>query len=229
MEKLVPPWEDKYSINDSKIDAEHKKLFEIASKVESAVYKYVERSELKEILSELFSYMKVHFHNEEEYMQDIGYPYLNEHKIMHKDIVSDMSNLIQNVKTTNDLKEKLYTVISDWLLDHILHHDMMIGSWLNEQNFLKEEEDFAKLQEEYLNSGGQEVVVPPMPKEVVLKQPRFIYSCPCKAQHILVYQDHLDISCHKKTLKCKKCQKDLFYVKTEIVTEKRTSDVSKMG
>ncbi len=53
--------------------------------------------------------MKEHFDNEEQYMQEIHYPYLNEHKIMHKNIIRDMSYLIQNIKTTNDLKEKLYS------------------------------------------------------------------------------------------------------------------------
>ncbi len=28
-----------------------------------------------------------------------------------------MSYLIQNIKTTNDLKEKLYTIMSEWLLE----------------------------------------------------------------------------------------------------------------
>lgn len=63
---------------------QHQKLCELASKVESAVYKFVKREELKEILTELFNYMKEHFSNEEDYMQEIHYPYLNEHKIMHK-------------------------------------------------------------------------------------------------------------------------------------------------
>lgn len=60
---------------------------------------FVQRDELKEILTELFNYMKDHFSNEEDYMQEISYPYLNEHKIMHKNIIHDMSHLIQNIKT----------------------------------------------------------------------------------------------------------------------------------
>lgn len=110
MDKLIPAWDEKYSINDEKIDAQHQKLFELAAKIENAVYKFVQRDELKEILTELFNYMKDHFSNEEDYMQEISYPYLNEHKIMHKNIIHDMSHLIQNIKTTNDLKEKLYTI-----------------------------------------------------------------------------------------------------------------------
>ncbi|EOV5462584.1 bacteriohemerythrin [Campylobacter jejuni] len=84
LDKLIPVWDEKYSINDEKIDAQHQKLFELAAKIENAVYKFVQRDELKEILTELFNYMKEHFNNEEQYMQEIHYPYLNEHKIMHK-------------------------------------------------------------------------------------------------------------------------------------------------
>ncbi|MDN2805795.1 hemerythrin family non-heme iron protein, partial [Campylobacter coli] len=37
------------------------------------------------------------------------------------------------------------------------------------------------------------------------------------------------IICHKKQLRCKKCQKNLFYVRSEITTEKRNNDVYKVG
>lgn len=50
MDKLIPAWDEKYSINDEKIDAQHQKLFELAAKIENAVYKFVQRDELKEIL-----------------------------------------------------------------------------------------------------------------------------------------------------------------------------------
>ncbi|HEG0355783.1 TPA: hemerythrin family non-heme iron protein, partial [Campylobacter coli] len=56
-----------------------------------------------------------------------------------------------------------------------------------------------------------------------------IYSCPCRTNHFLSYIEHLDIICHKKQLRCKKCQKNLFYVRSEIKTEKRNNDVSKVG
>lgn len=129
LDKLIPVWDEKYSINDEKIDAQHQKLFELAAKIENAVYKFVQRDELKEILTELFNYMKEHFSNEEDYMQEIHYPYLNEHKIMHKNIIHDMSYLIQNIKTINDLKENLYTVSKKWLLEHILYEDMKVEQY----------------------------------------------------------------------------------------------------
>lgn len=83
LDKLIPTWNEKYSIHDTMIDIQHQKLFELASKVESAVYKFVKREELKEILTELFNYMKDHFNDEEKYMKLIGYPNLEEHKRNH--------------------------------------------------------------------------------------------------------------------------------------------------
>ncbi|EAI1019122.1 hemerythrin family non-heme iron protein [Campylobacter coli] len=229
MDKLIPAWDEKYSINDEKIDAQHQKLFELAAKIENAVYKFVQRDELKEILTELFNYMKDHFSNEEDYMQEISYPYLNEHKIMHKNIIHDMSHLIQNIKTTNDLKEKLYTIMSDWLLEHILHHDVMIGNWLSEQLLAKQEEELEKLQQEDLQQEKQYENNPNPSPPQIKKEYDFIYSCPCRINHFLSYIEHLDIICHKKQLRCKKCQKNLFYVRSEIKTEKRNNDVSKVG
>lgn len=224
LDRLIPVWDEKYSINDAKIDTQHKKLFELAGKVENAVFKFVKRDELKEILSDLFSYMKEHFANEEQYMDEIEYPYIAEHKVMHKIIIKDMSHLIQHIKTTNDLKEKLYTIMSDWLLEHILHHDMMIGNWLNEK--------LSQRNENILDDEDFSIDIP-QPNDVLNTQPtiketQFIYSCPCHQTHILSYAEHLEILCHNKILRCKKCQKNLFYTKSEII-KKRIADVSKMG
>ena len=105
--KLIPLWDERYNINHQKIDTQHQRLFEPAAQVENAVFKFVKRDELKEILTELFAYMKEHFHDEEEFMQEIQYPRLYEHKQMHKNIIHEMFQLIQNIKSTNDLKEKL--------------------------------------------------------------------------------------------------------------------------
>ncbi|ELU7404403.1 hemerythrin domain-containing protein [Campylobacter jejuni] len=90
LNKLIPTWNEKYSTHDTMIDIQHQKLFELAGKVESAVYKFVKREELKEILTELFNYMKDHFNDEEKYMKLIGYPDLEEHKRIHKEIIQSM-------------------------------------------------------------------------------------------------------------------------------------------
>lgn len=111
--KLIPLWDERYNINHQKIDTQHQRLFEPAAQVENAVFKFVKRDELKEILTELFAYMKYHFDDEEKYMQFIRYPDFERHRQIHKEIIQSMIKIIQNIKTTNDLKEKLYIMVKN--------------------------------------------------------------------------------------------------------------------
>ncbi|EAL7707005.1 hemerythrin family non-heme iron protein, partial [Campylobacter jejuni] len=197
MDKLIPTWNEKYSIHDTMIDIQHQKLFELAGKVESAVYKFVKREELKEILTELFNYMKEHFDNEEQYMQEIHYPCLNEHKIMHKNIIRDMSYLIQNIKTTNDLKEKLYLAVKKWLLEHILYEDMKVEQY-RRSSLASEDDKEVSFEEE----GDEE-----------LENAVYLYICKCSgAIHDVPFGIHEKIKLQGKKFKCKKCREALeFY------------------
>ncbi|HEG2610712.1 TPA: hemerythrin family protein [Campylobacter jejuni] len=199
MDKLIPTWNEKYSIHDTMIDIQHQKLFELAGKVESAVYKFVKREELKEILTELFNYMKEHFNNEEQYMQEIHYPYLNEHKIMHKNIIRDMSYLIQNIKTTNDLKEKLYTIMSEWLLEHILYEDMKVEQY--RRSSLASEDDGEVSFEEVKEEKDDENAV-------------YLYTCECVGQmHNVPFGIHQKIQLKGVKFKCKKCKEAIQFYK----------------
>ncbi|HEH4420301.1 TPA: hemerythrin family protein, partial [Campylobacter jejuni] len=199
MDKLIPTWNEKYSIHDTMIDIQHQKLFELADKVESAVYKFVKREELKEILTELFNYMKEHFNNEEQYMQEIHYPYLNEHKIMHKNIIRDMSYLIQNIKTTNDLKEKLYTIMSEWLLEHILYEDMKVEQY--RRSSLASEDDGEVSFEEVKEEKDDENAV-------------YLYTCECVGQmHDVPFGIHQKIQLKGVKFKCKKCKEAIQFYK----------------
>ncbi|EGK7562705.1 hemerythrin family protein, partial [Campylobacter coli] len=112
--------------------------------------------------------MKTHFKDEETYMQSINYP---EHKAMHKKIIKDMSILLNDCNSTNDLKEKLYEIVSAWLLEHIVKHDMMIYHYLES---LKNPN--TNTQQEVKN------------KDV------FYYTCACeKVTHKLDYGTHVKI------------------------------------
>lgn len=85
--------------------------------------KNISREEIRNIVVEFFEYMKEHFKDEQEYMDLIGYPYLKEHTMMHKDIIASMSGLIKTSKNVNDLKENLSLIAEKWLVDHILKED----------------------------------------------------------------------------------------------------------
>lgn len=56
---MLPKWIKKYSVNNAKIDDQHKKLFQLAAKVEAISEKSVSRNNIKDLLSEFFNYTKI--------------------------------------------------------------------------------------------------------------------------------------------------------------------------
>ena len=126
---MIPDWDDKYSIGNVMVDAEHKKLFELAKTAYIYANKSISKEQMKEIIAEFFTYMKNHFAHEEEYQKSIGYPGLAEHSKIHKEIVHSMSELITKTKNINEMKENLVMIAKSWLLDHIMQEDMKIEEW----------------------------------------------------------------------------------------------------
>ena len=89
-------WKDDYSIGIKTIDEQHKKLIEIAGKLEDMLhtgesldyYDYI-----IEAINELKEYTEYHFRYEEEKLKEFNYPELEEHRIQHLYFVNRIGNL----------------------------------------------------------------------------------------------------------------------------------------
>ncbi|TWO24683.1 bacteriohemerythrin [Campylobacter insulaenigrae] len=181
---MLPRWCDKYSIHNKDIDEQHKKLFELAANAEMISDKPIHKGQVKFLLADFFNYMKEHFADEEKYMAKIGYPDLPNHQKIHKSIIQSMIDLIQNIKSTNDLKEKLNIIASKWLLEHILQEDMKIEKW--HQEHLKKQSSI-EIEEPLQNT--------------------YNYICSCKNKiHKVSYEIHKKIQTSNVHYKCKICQ-----------------------
>ncbi|MDN2819947.1 hemerythrin family non-heme iron protein, partial [Campylobacter jejuni] len=120
-------------------------------------------------------------------------------KIMHKNIIRDMSYLIQNIKTTNDLKEKLYTVSKKWLLEHILYKDVKVEQY--RRSSLASEDDGEVSFEEVKEEKDDENTV-------------YLYTCECVEQmHDVPFGIHQKIQLKGVKFKCKKCKEAIQFYK----------------
>ncbi|MGE4398229.1 MAG: hemerythrin domain-containing protein [Campylobacterales bacterium] len=200
-------WHDSYSIHNTKIDNQHKKLFELAKKASLMGGKYASREEIREILAEFFEYMKVHFADEEAYMESIDYPLLGDHRELHKHIVKELAATILQIKNVNEMKEKLGVIAQEWLLDHILHHDMLIEKYrmrsiLDEKNGTKEQKTHSSIAKEEQQEDSQPTK----------KQDGYYYSCGCEGKvHAIPKNAHNDIQKKGLSYKCKKCGQTIVY------------------
>lgn len=126
-------WKEIYSVKDENIDKEHKRLFDIASKVFEKVPKDERVDKMRTILAEVYDYMKIHFRNEEKYMKEIVYPKLEEHKSIHMDIINKLNEFIKELPQLDiDIAEKeLAKTIDVYLVQHIIQEDRKLTDWLN--------------------------------------------------------------------------------------------------
>ncbi|QWU79439.1 hemerythrin family non-heme iron protein [Campylobacter novaezeelandiae] len=188
---MLPKWDKSYSVHNNKIDQQHKKLFELAAKVEYILDKPVYKDKIKILLTEFFNYMRYHFNDEEKYMLTIKYPYFEEHCKIHKEITQSMIELIQNIKTTNDLKEKLYLMVKKWLLEHILYEDMKVEKW--RIGALSSEDGTDISFEEVKEEENDELAI-------------YFYTCQCLGKiHDVPFGIHKKIQDSNAKFRCKKC------------------------
>ncbi|TEY02440.1 bacteriohemerythrin [Campylobacter sp. US33a] len=197
---MLPKWDNSYSVHNARIDDQHKKLFELAAEVERISDRPVCKSDVKNLLAEFFTYMKNHFNDEEKYMQMIGYPNYEEHKKIHKEIIQMMIDLIKDIRSTNDLKEKLYVIAKQWLLGHILYEDMKVEKW-RKSSLSTDEGDDASFEEVRDIVHEEEICT-------------YLYSCNCKGKvHDVPYGIHNKIQNSGANFTCKVCKQPIKFYK----------------
>ena len=127
---------EEYFTGIDKIDEEHKRLFELAeetyqiSKQEFVPDKY---DQIQTLLQELKDYTIMHFEHEEEHMEEIGHKKLYTQKIQHEGFRRKLEELTNLDDLNGDLEDKdkvvedILKFLTDWLVNHILNNDKLIG------------------------------------------------------------------------------------------------------
>jgi hemerythrin-like metal-binding domain len=126
-------WKDEYAIGMETIDAQHKKLFEIAGRAndllrqEFVTDKY---DAIVDIINELKDYTGYHFKTEEDYMQSIGYKRFLSQKVAHDDFLRKMEEIdFDKIDTDQDKYIiEILDFVTEWLVGHILKQDKLIAA-----------------------------------------------------------------------------------------------------
>lgn len=125
-------WKTIYSVENEEIDNEHKKLFDIAKEALEEVEFNDERNDkIRKVLTKLYDYLKTHLSNEEKYMEEIGYPKLEEHKEIHKEIINSFNIFVKQLPSmdTKLFEKELMKLIDIILVQHIIQEDRKIITW----------------------------------------------------------------------------------------------------
>jgi len=117
-------WQDSWSVGNSSLDDDHKRLISIIQKVGG--HRTLSK-DLGGVISELENYAKYHFAREEQLMEEADIPGLEEHKESHRSFVEWLDNIRQTFKSQQArrlLTNQVDDYLQDWLKNHILTTDM---------------------------------------------------------------------------------------------------------
>lgn len=188
---MLPEWSQALSVHNDELDAQHKRLFEIAAKAYSFTYKQAKKEEIISILRELLRYTQEHFHDEEIYMEAIGYPDLLVHRDMHKFIVKEMAEIVREVKTLDDLRDRIIVITKKWLFEHIIKEDMQYEKFRRNSCILPQLE-------------GDETGIQEM-KDMQDEAVKYVCDCENKV-HLVPYKVHKKIQTQGSVFCCKECK-----------------------
>ncbi len=120
MDNHMIEWNDKYSVNISLIDEQHKKLVELINKTRMLEnFNNSPRSAL-EILDQMTEYALKHFETEEHYMKEFNFPGLESHRNEHIDFANNITDY-KNRAISGDCQviSEILEYLMKWLINHI--------------------------------------------------------------------------------------------------------------
>ena len=119
---FVIEWRDGFKIKIPQIDAEHQHLFHLV--------KALNLASVDQTIEELLDYVVTHFSNEQELMEQSGYPAFEQHLKLHEEFGAQVAEFLGSGEPwTEDRIQVLRRFLNKWLIGHIMTHDLRFGRW----------------------------------------------------------------------------------------------------
>lgn len=125
-------WSRRFELGVPFIDSDHKVLVGLLNRMNDAARTDGDLTDIGGILSALVDYTRYHFAREERAQEAGGYPDIDEHREQHARLAIEARRLFEAYRKDPGVIEvgDILDFLSDWLLDHILLHDMAIKPYL---------------------------------------------------------------------------------------------------
>ncbi|ALW39591.1 hemerythrin domain-containing protein [Campylobacter jejuni] len=200
-------WSKDFSIKNIQLDKQHELIFEIAEIANDLALKIQDndvqhKNDLKQILTKLFQYVKIHFKDEEKFMESIDFPLIEEHRKSHQILLKKTKELLEHSDNIVKMSQELSILTKDWILDHFAIEDLWIA------NFTKKA---LHLQEIHYNL--EQYIKLKSIRQDLKTEKTYDYICNCYLRtHAVPQTIHEELVSKENTLKCEKCGQILVYL-----------------
>ncbi|QSZ42484.1 hypothetical protein GJV85_10305 [Sulfurimonas aquatica] len=124
-------WKKEYELGHLMLDKEHQELFKIANEAFCVVEPSQKEQKMSSLIQRLSDYFEIHMMHEEDFMDSIGYPGLQNEKKSHDKIKKDFQEWRENHKhkSISTLERELAFNIENTIITHIKFEDMKMRHW----------------------------------------------------------------------------------------------------
>lgn len=122
-------WTDVLDIGLPTLDDQHRKLISYSNSLIQAMVLGKGKDVLGTLFDELKEYTVYHFTDEERYMEEIGYPHTEEHKLLHKLLIKRVDDFRDKRLYSGLMPSEALDFINDWIIKHIMKEDARIGQF----------------------------------------------------------------------------------------------------
>jgi hemerythrin len=113
-------WDQTLDIGVPAMNADHRDILDVMNEIFDAHEAGKEGDSINRLVSRLGAVCTRHFSDEEAFMEKVGYPGLNSHKLIHKKLLEDFSGHAAAIKVAGGkANEDFFGFLKRWLVAHI--------------------------------------------------------------------------------------------------------------
>jgi len=118
-------WNNSFLIGIKELDHEHKSLVVDINRLHQELARQEEISEIEKCLGDIYARMQAHFALEEHFMKEHEYPFFDEHKREHDQLLDNYTEYM--VQILNDAGvspgNPIEHTLKHWVVNHIITSD----------------------------------------------------------------------------------------------------------
>lgn len=120
-------WDKKFESGDEVVDTQHKILFQVLGRIQTAILQNKECEEVPSLLNFFQRYVIEHFECEERLMASCNYPGLATHHATHESIKKIVANMFLPEKlNTPSAINQASVAIAEMFVQHITQDDLLM-------------------------------------------------------------------------------------------------------
>jgi hemerythrin len=116
-------WSTQFELGHERIDAEHRIFLRLVNEFATRVDRGVGLDMLNRTLREIRKYAEFHFISEENIMEELDYPPLEEHRALHVALLESLDGWIRDMSAGKLRPQEVQQAIVDWFAAHTSQED----------------------------------------------------------------------------------------------------------